>query len=124
MSIFETVTSVSPKDCISGEPLIFVVNQGDIAKSIGKNASNIHRIENVIKKKVKIVEFNDDICMFIRNFIAPLKVAEVTREENKITIKDNDVKVKGMIIGRDATNLKKLKEIVSRYFEFEDIFVR
>lgn len=124
ISMFEAITNVSPKDCISGEPLIFVVNRGDIAKAIGKNASNIHRIENLLKKKVKIIEFNDDICMFVRNVIAPLKVAEVTKDENKITIKDNDIKTKGMIIGRDSTNLKKTKEIVSRYFEFEDIVVR
>jgi N utilization substance protein A len=124
ISMFENITHVSPKDCISGDPLIFVVNRGDIAKAIGKNASNIHRIEGLLKKRVKIIEFNDDICMFIRNVISPLKVAEVSKEENKITIKDPDMKTKGMIIGRDSTNLNKTKEIVSRYFEFEEIVVR
>ena len=124
MAMFESLTHISPKDCISGEPLIFVVNRGDIARAIGKNASNIHRLEGMLKKRVKIIEFNDDVCMFIRNVIAPLKVAEVSLEENKITIKDPDTKVKGMIIGRDSTNLNKTKEIVSRYFEFEDIVVR
>jgi N utilization substance protein A len=124
MALFESITHVTPKDCVSGEPLLFVVNQGDIARSIGKNASNLRHIEGLLKRKVKIVEFNDDICAFIRNFIAPLQVAEVVKEENKIFIKDKDMKTKGIIIGRDSSNLKKLKDLVSRYFEFEDIFVR
>ena len=124
ISLFESISRVNVKDCISGEPLIFVVNQGDIARAIGKNASNIRRVENLLKKKIKVVEFNDDVCEFVRNLIAPLKVAEVSKDENKIMIKDPDTKTKGMIIGRDSTNLKKTKDIVLRYFQVEDILVK
>jgi len=123
ISIFETLTRTNVKDCIAGDPLIFVVNQGDIAKAIGKNASNIRRVEGIIKKSVKVVEFNDDVCEFVRNVIAPLRVAEVSKEENKIMIKDPNTKTKGMIIGRDSSNLKKTKDIVSRYFQIEDIVI-
>lgn len=124
ISLFETLSGAKVKDCISGEPLIFVVEQGEIAKAIGKNASTLHRIENVLKKKVKIVEFNDDVTLFVKNLISPLKVSDIKEENKIITIRDSDTKTKGILIGRDSKNLNKYKDIVSRYFDIADILVR
>ena len=124
ISFFETSTRAKVKDCIdSGSSLIFVVQKGEIGKAIGKNASNIKRIENMLKRKVRIIEFDEDVCKFVRNVLAPLKVEEVELVDSKVVIRDNNMKTKGMIIGRDASNLKKHKEIVTRYFPIEDIVV-
>ncbi len=124
ISFFETSTRAKVKDCIdSGSSLIFVVQKGEIGKAIGKNASNIKRIENMLKRKVRIIEFDEDVCKFVRNVLAPLKVEEVELVDTKVVIRDNNMKTKGMIIGRDASNLQKHKEIVTRYFPIEDIVV-
>tara|TARA_B100002003_G_C14081375_1_gene520214 strand:+ start:303 stop:722 length:420 start_codon:yes stop_codon:yes gene_type:complete len=124
ISFFENLTRAKVKDCIdSGSSLIFVVQKGEIGKAIGKNASNIKRIENMLKRKVRIIEFDEDVCKFVRNVLAPLKVEEVELVDTKVVIRDNNMKTKGMIIGRDASNLKKHKEIVTRYFPIEDIVV-
>ena len=124
ISFFENLTRAKVKDCIdSGSSLIFVVQKGEIGKAIGKNASNIKRIENMLKRKVRIIEFDEDVTKFVRNVLAPIKVEEVELVDSKVIIRDNNMKTKGMIIGLDASNLKKHKEIVSRYFPIEDIVV-
>ena len=117
ISFFENLTRSKVKDCIdSGSSLIFVVQKGEIGKAIGKNASNIKKIENLLKRKVRVIEFDEDVAKFVRNVLAPIKVDEVELVDSKVVIRDPNMKTKGMIIGRDASNLKKHKEIVSRYF--------
>ena len=62
MQIFENLTRARLKDCILTEDqLICVVEENEIGRAIGKGGSNVRRIEGILKKKIKIVEFNSDI---------------------------------------------------------------
>ncbi len=124
ISLFENLTRAKVKDCISGEPLIFVVGEGELSKAIGKKAGNLRKIENLLRKKVRIIEFSDDVEIFVKNVIAPLKAENITKEDGVVVITDPISQVRGKIIGRDSKNLNKYKEIVSRYFDIEDIVVR
>ncbi len=124
--LFENITGAKLKDCISNkdnEQLIFIVKENEIAKAIGKNGSNAKKLGGLLNKKIKIVEFNSDIRQFIRNFIMPLQVKDIKDENNTVTIVGQDTKTKGMLIGRESKNLKDLKDVVGRYFKFEDIRV-
>ena len=42
------------------EVLENIVNQGEISKAIGIKGKNAKNIENLLKKKIKIIEFNSD----------------------------------------------------------------
>ena len=77
----------------------------------------------MLNKKIKIVEFSPDVKQFIRNFVMPLQVNDITEEGGVINIAGPDTKTKGLLIGRDRKNLDNLKKIVSRYFKVEDIKV-
>jgi transcription termination/antitermination protein NusA len=124
ISIFGSITRSKVKDCISAEPLIFIVEKGEIAKAIGKGAKNIKKIEQLLKKKIRIIEFNLDIIEFVKNVIAPNKATEIIKEDTKIVISAESSGIKGKIIGRDSKNLQQTKEIVKRYFEIDDIVVK
>ncbi len=123
MQLFESLTRAKLKDCIANEQLIFIVEENEIGKAIGKGGSNVKRLEGLLKKKIKIVEFNPDVKQFIRNFVMPLQVKDVNEENSVITIAGFDTKTRGLLIGRDRKNLENLKSIVKRYFEVEDIKV-
>ena len=123
MKLFENITRAKLRDCISNEQLIFVVEENEIGKAIGKNGSNVRRLEGMLNKKIKIVEFSPDVKQFIRNFVMPLQVNDITEEGGVINIAGPDTKTKGLLIGRDRKNLDNLKKIVSRYFKVEDIKV-
>ena len=124
ISLFETLTRSNVKDCIEGDTLIFVVQQGQLGKALGKNASNIKRLEKVFKRKIKIIGFHEDISMFVKNMIAPFKVENIMQEDRTVIISDPSSQVKGKIIGRSASNLKRYIEITKRYFDIDEIVVK
>ena len=124
MSMFEALTQTKLKDCIVGEEkIIFIVEENQIGKAIGKKGINVKKIENMLNKKIKISEFNSNVLQFIQNFIYPLKPKDIKEENKIVTIIGPDTKTKGLLIGRDAKNLNNLKSIVKRYFDVEDIKV-
>jgi len=124
MSIFESLTHASLKDCFEqSNRLVFVVNQGEIGKAIGKAGINIRKIERVLKRKIKIVEFNPDMLIFIQNIFFPLKVKEIKEEEEIVIITPPDSQTRGYLIGKSASNLRSTEEIVKRYFELKEIKV-
>jgi len=124
INLFENVTRARVKDAFYlKEVLTFVVFEGDMFKALGKNLVNLHKIENMLQKKVKIVEFNNDIIKFITNLLYPYKVREIKQEAKIVTIMDDDTKTKGLIIGAKAQNLRAYEGIVKKYFDIEEIKV-
>jgi transcription termination/antitermination protein NusA len=124
MNLFESITHARVKDCIpSATRIIFVVEQGEMGKAIGKNGVTIRRIESALNRKIKIVEFNPDVKEFVRNLIAPLRVDNVVFENGKVLLESNDTATKSMIIGRNAQNLRANEEIAKRYFDMNEIRV-
>jgi NusA-like KH domain protein len=124
ISMFENITRARVKDAFYiKEALTFVVFQGDKFKALGKNLSNLHRIEQMLQKKVKIVEFDSDIIKFITNLIYPFRVESIELNDKVITITDQDTKTKGLLIGAKAQNLRMYESIVKKYFEIEEIRV-
>jgi len=123
MSMFESLTGAKLKDCIVNDGITFVVQENDMGKAIGKKGSNVRRIESTFKKKIRLIEFNEDVLKFVANLIEPLKVNEITQEEGVVSIRSDNRKTKGMIIGRDKEKINALNGIVKRYFEIEEVKV-
>jgi transcription termination/antitermination protein NusA len=115
ITFFESMTHTGVKDCIDGQQLIFVVDQGDIGRAIGRQGSNVKRLEAALKKRIKIVEFNPDAAQFLKNLISPLK-AEVSEQDGMLVMSSDDTRTKSLIIGRNAQNLEGYQNIVRRYF--------
>jgi len=123
ISLFETLTGTQVKDCIVNDHTTFIVHENQIAKAIGRNGSNVHRLENLLNRKIKIVEFNPQVLKFITNYIYPLRLHDIKEADGVITMIGPDTKTKGLLIGRDSKNLKQLQAIVQRYFDIKDIRV-
>lgn len=124
ISVFETLTRARVKDCFEQNGrLVFIVGEGEIAKAIGKGGSNIRKLENLIKKKIKVVEFSPELLEFVRNVVAPLKVADIVEEEGVVKITPPDSQTRGLLIGRGAVNLRGFEAIVKRHFEITEIKV-
>ena len=123
ISIFESLTAAKVKDCIVNEQILFIVNENDMGKAIGKQGSNVKRIENMMKKRIRLVEFNNDVKQFVQNLIYPIQAKEIKEENGIVNIYCNDVKSKGMLIGRDRHNIKFINGIVKRFFDINEIKV-
>ena len=124
INLFEQITHARVKDAFyMKDTLTFVVYEGDMFKALGKNLEHLHRIETMLKRKIKIVEFNSDLIRFIANLLYPYKVQEIKEDRHIVTITDPDMKTKGLIIGAKAQNLRAYESIVKKYFDVEEIKV-
>ncbi|MBU0666632.1 MAG: NusA-like transcription termination signal-binding factor [Nanoarchaeota archaeon] len=117
IALFENITRAHVKDCfVLRDRLTFIVQSGEMGKALGKNKANIFKIEKLLKRRIKIFEYNPNILQFVRNLFLPLRIQEIKEEENIITITGPDSKTKGLMIGANAKNLRAYEEITKRYF--------
>jgi len=124
MGLFENMTHAKLKDCFfDREKLVFLVDQGELGKALGKNKAHVVQLEKSLNKKVKIVEFNAERTEFIKNYLIPLRIVSMAEEGDVVTITGPDTKTKGLIIGIKAQNLRNLERIVSKYFPVKEIKV-
>ena len=120
MNLFNNLTGVTARDCFFDEDkLVFIVNEGDLGKVIGKKGSNIQRIKNVMKKEIRIIKYSEDVIKFVRNLIYPIEVQKIYKEDSVVFIEPENNKIKGQIYGRDRKNLEKINEILKKYFNTE-----
>ena len=126
MSLFETLTHADLKDFFDDpiqERLVFIVQPGQLWKALGKSSSNVQLLEHKFKRKIKIVEFSSDLCTFVKNIAQPLRISDVTEQDNIVTIRNKDMKTKGLLIGKNARNLRNMETNVQRFFDVQEIKV-
>ena len=118
INLFESISQSRVKDCFEDMQgnLIFIVHPGEASKAIGKKGTNVNKAAMLLRKKLKVVEFNPNVEKFITNLIYPLKVNSIEFNEGIVLIKDNDRQKKSLLIGRNAKNLRFLESIVKKYF--------
>jgi transcription termination/antitermination protein NusA len=118
MSFFTKITRVAPKDCFEDnfKTLTFVVPHDQLGRALGKKAANVKKLEKLLKRRLRLIGWHQEVIQFVRHLIHPLRPATVEEEGNIIYIKDNDKKTKSLLIGRNAQNLRNTEAIVQRYF--------
>ena len=116
ITYFEKKTGARIKDCFyEAETLVFVVEPGQLRRALGKNAENVKRFSERIRKRVKLIEFSPEPERFLRNLLYPLR-PEIGKEGEKIILKAADNKEKGKIYGRERSNLARLQKLMDKYF--------
>lgn len=121
ITLFESVSGAKVKDCIANEKLTFIVEENEMGRAIGKNGATIKRLESMLKKKIRLVEFSNDILQFVKNIAHPIDLQNIKKEEGTITITLKDTGAKAMLIGRERQNINHLSDIVKRYFDIKEI---
>ena len=128
MSLFQSVTSATARDCILDEKMdrvIFVVNKGQMGLAIGKGGSTIKQLQNVVAKKIELVEFSDDAAEFIRNMLNAEMVNDVRISDrsdgSKQAVVTVDPRKKGAVVGREGRNAEKARLLAKRYFQITNV---
>ena len=126
MQVFGSVTHVGAKDCFEENGLIvYVVDKGNLGQAIGKGSHRLHKLEEMLKKRVKVVEFGDEE-RFIKNLFKPfvltsLEIRDETR--GKVAYVSVEPKDKGKAIGEKGKNLHIIKKLASKYYKIENVVV-
>lgn len=122
INLFESLTKAKIKDCLLyNEQLTFIVQEGNLKKALGQNNAKIKKLQYLVKKKLKVVEFSPKLEVFTLNLLYPLRPKSILLKDNALYIYTQGTKQKGLLIGRDSKNLTALKLALSRYFNIKDI---
>ena len=125
MSFFETLTKAKLKDCFvdQNDLLVFVVEPAQFGLAVGRQGVNARRIEAELKRKIKIVEFSDDLVAFVASLIQPSKARDIKSEGGTVMITPDSSETRGYIIGRAGRNLRNYESIIRRYFPIKELRV-
>ena len=122
MALFDKITHADLRDCILGEgSVLFIVEENQVGKAIGKQGVNSRKLEKALKRKVKIVEYNAEVTTFVKNLFYPLKAADVKLEDGVVYVYPVDTQTRGQMIGRNASTLRNVESIAKRYFKINEI---
>ena len=130
MSLFQNVTGATARDCIEDEKqdrVIFVVNSGKMGLAIGKGGTHIKSLQNIVKRNVELVEFDDDPAKFLSNLLNSKLVSEVKinkrNDGSKQAIVMVDPRKKGIVVGREGRNAEKARLLAKRYFDISSVLI-
>ncbi|MCS7113839.1 MAG: NusA-like transcription termination signal-binding factor [Nitrososphaerota archaeon] len=130
IALFESISGATVKDCIVDEEngrVICVVKEGDLGAAIGKGGRNIRLLEKITGKKHEIIEYSEDPVNFIKNVLKPAEVKEVRISERPdgktIAVVTVNPKDKGVAIGKNGRNAERLRFLVKRYFQIQNVSI-
>lgn len=130
MSLFQSVTGATARDCIIDEKLdrvIFVVRKGEMGLAIGKNGATIKTLQGVVGKKIELVEYSDDPVEFVRNMLGANLVLDVKINEKddgtNVAVAVVDSRKKGIVVGREGRNAEKARLLAKRYFQISNVLI-
>lgn len=130
MSLFQNVTGATARDCVEDEKqnrVIFVVNSGKMGLAIGKGGSHIKNLQNIVKKNVELVEYDDDPAKFLTHILNSKLVSEVKinkRADGSLqAIVLVDPRKKGIVVGREGRNAEKARLLAKRYFDITSVLI-
>lgn len=130
IGLFESMTGATVKDCIfedNKNKIVYVVKEGDMGLAIGKNGTNAQKVKETLNKPIDIIEYSEDPVKFIKNIIWPVKVKSIhvseRKDGKKIAILDINKKDKGLVIGKEGKNINRIKNLLKRHHNLDDIMI-
>ena len=128
IQLLQNMTGATIVDCIiEDDTIIFTVKKGEVGLAVGKGGEKIKRFRNMTNKQVEIYEYMNEAEKFIRNALKPAKVKDIRlvdrMEGKKIAMVTVEPKDKGIAIGKNGDNIKKIRFLSKRYFQLDTVVI-
>ena len=138
ISLFNNISGAIIKDCILydtpdnyGDVIIFLVKKDDVGKAIGKDGEHVKDLTIKLQKKIDVIPFSEKLDVFIKYILNTtknsIKVNSVEIKEGKnykktviISVRPQD---RGKAIGKDGSMIRKVKKLVTRHFEIDNVII-
>ncbi len=138
ISLFNNISGAIIKDCLifknqeyNSEVIIFLVKEEDVGKAIGKAGEHVKVLKSKLNKKIDVIAFSENLDRFIQNILQTTKnsivVQNIETKESRnlkktviITVRPQD---RGKAIGKEGSMIKKIKELVLRYFNVDNVII-
>ena len=107
--------------------IIFVVNEDKMGLAIGKGGSNIKSLQNILKRRVELIEYSDDPIKFLKNILNSKLINEVKLDTKQDGSSQATVIVdqgnKGLVVGREGRNAERARLLAKRYFDISTVLI-
>ena len=130
MQLLQNMTGATIVDCIvkdDEETLIFTVKKGEVGLAVGKGGEKIKRFRHMTNKQVEIYEYLPEPEKFIRNALKPAKIKDIRlvdrMEGKRIAMVNVEPRDKGIAIGKNGANIKKIRFLAQRYFQLDTVII-
>ena len=128
MSLFGSIVKASLLDCLIFEDSVtFVIPDNDRELLDSVNEKALSELSRIVKRRIDVVFYSDDIFTFVKNIFFPVPIERVKLIENLGRKKVLQVRVpiskKGLAIGKDGSNIRRVKSILGKHFQIEDVRV-
>jgi len=100
---------------------MFCVPKSLVSKALGPNASNAKKLNQILRKKIKIIPLPrgiEDIQSFIQNIVSPQTFKELEIKEDEIILTAGR-ESKAALIGRNKRRLLEMQKIIQDFFKKE-----
>lgn len=111
--MFALATKAKVKDCIVKENVIVVIVKSNIAFIVGYKGCHVNVLSRLWGKRIKVVEWSEDVKQFIKNFIRVPAVIRESDEYLKVYVSTKHIR---QVIGRNGRNANLLRFLVKKYF--------
>lgn len=121
INLFSKTTKVqTTKVFVYNNQIVFAVPKSKVFMAIGKGASNIKRMNDILRRKIKVVvmpdvDSNEGISKFVEEVVAPIEFNKIEVRENLIVITAGR-ESKAALIGRNRTREKELEDVLKNFF--------
>jgi transcription antitermination factor NusA-like protein len=121
INLFAKTTKVQTRRVfLYNNQIIFAVPKSKVSTAIGKNAVNVKKMSETLRKKIKVVvmppvDDNDGISKFVEEVVSPV-------EFNGVEIKGDGIVInagrqsKAALIGRGRQREKEMGEVLKNFF--------
>lgn len=130
IQLLQNMTGATIVDCVVDEDMdtiIFTVKKGEVGLAVGKGGEKIKRFRSMTNKQVEIYEYLPEPENFIRNALKPAKVKDIRLVDRtkgkKIAMVNVEPKDKGIAIGKNGSNIKKIRFLAERYFQLDTVVI-
>jgi N utilization substance protein A len=128
IQLLQNMTGATIVDCIiDNDTIIFTVKKGEVGLAVGKGGEKIKRFRSMTNKQVEIYEYMNEAEKFIKNALKPAKIKDIRlvdrMEGKKIAMVTVEPKDKGIAIGKNGDNIKKIRFLAKRYFQLDTVVI-
>lgn len=124
LNAFRMISKGSARDCLISENVIsFLVKEGDMGLTIGKNGATVQKLRQALKKNVELFEHKKTAEAFVQNAFHGVEINGFENQEEegkKILVAKVNNENRHKLLG-DRGRMNRIKEMVRRNYEIDDI---
>jgi len=120
LNLFEKITGVRTRYCFEyNNAIIFSVPRNQISQCLGPYAKNIHRMSEILRKRIKVIPLPRNISdtrSFIGAVVSPVTFKNIEISPNEVILTAG-IQSKAALIGRNKRRFLEMQKIIKDFFQ-------